>query len=450
MPFGFLCKINQKHSPTARYMRYLPIDNQLFVNNRQRLVSLLKPKSLVVLNANDIMPTNADGSMGFRQNSDLFYLTGVDQEETQLVLFPDHPDPKFRELLFLRETSELIEIWEGHKLTKAEAEQVTGIPQKQIYWNSQFEQIFAQVVFEAEHVYLNTNEHTRAGIEVQTRDARYINEFRQKYPLHQLERLAPLMHYLRAIKQPQEIPLIQTAIDITDKMFRRLLGFIKPGVWEYEIEAEMMHEYLKNRSRGAAYSPIIASGANACVLHYVDNSQQCQDGDVILLDIGAEYANYNADMTRSLPVNGRFTERQRAVYDAVLRVMKEATQMLRPGNLWDDYHREVGKVMESELIGLGLLDKAEVEKQDPDTPLYKKYFMHGTSHFLGLDVHDVGNKYRKMEPGMVFTVEPGIYIREEKLGIRLENNVLITESGNVDLMANIPLEAAEIEELMNK
>ena len=430
-------------------MRYLPIDTQLFITNRQRLTQLLKPKSLVVLNANDIMPTNADGTMTFRQNNDLFYLSGVDQEETRLVLFPEHPDPKFRELLFLRETSELIEIWEGHKLTKAEAEQVTGIPQKQIYWMNQFETIFIQLVYEADFVYLNTNEHTRAGVAVQTQDARYVDEFRQKYPLHQLERLAPLMHQLRAIKQPQELPLIQTAIDTTETMFRRLLTFIKPGVWEYEIEAEMMHEFLRNRSRGAAYSPIIASGANACVLHYIDNSAQCQDGDVILLDIGAEYANYNADMTRSVPVNGRFSPRQRAVYDAVLRVMNEATQMLRPGNLWDEYHREVGRVMESELIGLGLLDKAEVARQDPDAPLYKKYFMHGTSHFLGLDVHDVGNKYRKMEPGMVFTVEPGIYIREEKLGIRLENNVLLTESGNIDLMATIPVEADEIESIMN-
>ncbi|WP_018620939.1 aminopeptidase P family protein [Spirosoma luteum] len=431
-------------------MRYLPIDNQLLITNRQRLTQLLKPKSLVVLNANDIMPTNADGTMTFRQNNDLFYLSGVDQEETRLVLFPEHPDPKFRELLFLRETSELIEIWEGHKLTKAEAEQVTGIPQKQIFWMNQFETIFIQLVYEADFVYLNTNEHTRAGVAVQTQDARYVDEFRQKYPLHQLERLAPLMHQLRAIKQPQELPLIQKAIDTTETMFRRLLTFIKPGVWEYEIEAEMMHEFLKNRSRGAAYSPIIASGANACVLHYIDNSAQCNDGDVILLDIGAEYANYNADMTRSVPVNGRFSPRQRAVYDAVLRVMNEATQMLRPGNLWDEYHREVGRVMESELIGLGLLDKAEVAKQDPDAPLYKKYFMHGTSHFLGLDVHDVGNKYRKMEPGMVFTVEPGIYIREEKLGIRLENNVLLTESGNIDLMKNIPVEADEIESIMNR
>ncbi|CCH55175.1 peptidase M24 [Fibrisoma limi BUZ 3] len=431
-------------------MRYEPIDAQLFVQNRQRLNALLKPKSLVVLNANDIMPTNADGTMSFRQNNDLFYLTGVDQEETRLVLFPDHPDEKFRAALFLRETSELIEIWEGHKLTKEEASQVSGLPEKQIYWIQEFDFVFQQMIFEAEQVYLNTNEHTRAGVQVQTRDARFIEEFKQQYPLHRLERLAPLMHYLRATKLPQEVQLIQTAINITERMFRRLLTFIKPGVWEYEIEAEVYHEFLRNRSRGPAYSSIIASGPSACVLHYIDNNKQCKDGDVILLDIGAEYANYNADMTRSVPVNGRFTARQRAVYDAVLRVMKEAKQMLRPGNLWDDYHREVGKVMESELIGLGLLDQDAVQQQNPDAPLYKKYFMHGTSHFLGLDVHDVGNKYRRFEPGMVFTVEPGIYIREEGLGIRLENNVLITEDGNIDLMANIPLEADEIEDLMNR
>ncbi|QJD80236.1 aminopeptidase P N-terminal domain-containing protein [Spirosoma rhododendri] len=431
-------------------MRYLPINNQLFVRNRERLASLLKPKSLVIVNANDILPTNADGTMAFRQNNDLFYLTGVDQEETRFLLFPEHPDPKFRAVLFLRETSELIEIWEGHKLTKAEAAQTTGLPESQIYWTHQFETIFAQLVFEAEHVYLNANEHTRADVQVQTQDARFIEQFRNRYPLHRLERLAPLMHNLRAIKQPEELPLLQTAIDTTDAMFRRLLGFVKPGVWEYEIEAEMMHEFLRRRSRGAAYNPIIASGANACVLHYIDNSAQCKDGDVILLDLGAEYANYNADMTRSIPVNGRFTPRQRAVYDAVLRVLRESSAMLKPGNLWDEYHREVGKVMESELIGLGLLDRDAVAAQDPDAPLYKKYFMHGTSHFLGLDVHDVGNKYRRMEPGMVFTVEPGIYIREEGLGIRLENNVVITETGNTDLMANIPIEADEIEELMNR
>lgn len=430
-------------------MRYEPINSELFVRNRERLAALMKPNSMAIFNANDIMPTNADGTMGFRQNNDLFYLTGVDQEETVLLLFPDHPDEKFREVLFLRETSELIAIWEGHKLTKEEAVQTTGMSVKSIYWTSEFDKVFNQMVFESERVYLNTNEHTRAEVMVQTRDARFIDWFKAHFPLHALERVAPLMHQLRAIKLPQEVELINRAIDITDKMFRRLLKFIKPGVWEYEIEAEMMHEFLRHRSRGPAYTPIIASGANACVLHYIDNSQQCQDGDVILLDLGAEYANYNADMTRSIPVNGRFTDRQKEVYSAVLRVMNEAKQLLKPGNLWDDYHREVGGIIESELIGLKLLDRDEVAKQDPDAPLYKKYFMHGTSHFLGLDVHDVGNKYRRFEPGMVFTVEPGIYIPAEKLGIRLENNVLITGEGNLDLMRQIPLEMEEIEELMN-
>jgi Xaa-Pro aminopeptidase len=431
-------------------MRYTAIDSQLFVQNRQRLARLLPPKAMVVLNANDVMPTNADGTMAFRQNNDLFYLSGVDQEESRLVLFPDHPDPRYREVLFLRETSELIEIWEGHKLTKAEAEATSGIPEKQVYWNTQFEQIFQQMVFEVEVVYLNTNEHTRNGNEVESRDDRYIATFKRHYPLHRLARLAPLMHQLRAIKLPQEVELIGRACAITEQMFRRLLRFVTPGVWEYEIEAEMMHEFLRNRSRGAAYTPIIASGKNACVLHYIDNSAQCQAGDMLLLDLGAEYANYNADMTRTIPVGGRFMPRQRAVYEAVLRVMKAATAMLVTGNLWDDYHREVGQIMEAELISLGLLDRHEVARQHPDAPLYKKYFMHGTSHFLGLDVHDVGNKYRRFEPGMVFTCEPGIYIREEGLGIRLENNILITETGNLDLMATIPLETDEIETLMNE
>ena len=430
-------------------MRYLPIDNALFCENRQRLALLLPPKAMAILNANDIMPTNADGTLPFRQNNDLFYLSGVDQEESRLVLSPEHPDPKFREVLFLRETSELISIWEGHKLTKAEAETVSGVPQKQVYWMSQFDSIFAQLIFEADLVFLNTNEHTRNGNLVESQDERYVAGFKRTYPLHRLGRLAPLMHQLRAIKHPLEVALLQRACDITDGMFRRLLNVVKPGVWEYEIEAEMMHEFLRHRSRGAAYTPIIASGKNACVLHYIDNSAQCQAGDVILLDLGAEYANYNADMTRSIPVSGRFTPRQRAVYEAVLRVMKAATAMLVTGNVWDEYHREVGKIMESELIGLGLIDRHDVAKQDPDAPVYKKYFMHGTSHFLGLDVHDVGNKYRRFEPGMVFTCEPGIYIREEGLGIRLENNILITEAGNHDLMAGIPVEADEIETLMN-
>jgi Xaa-Pro aminopeptidase len=420
-------------------MRYDPIDPQLFVSNRQRLYTLLKPKSMVVLNANDVLPTNADGSMVFKQNTDLFHLTGVDQEETILVLFPDHPDEKFREVLFLRETSDLIAVWEGEKLTKIQAQTRTGI--ERVYWLGQFETIFRQMVFEAEHIYLNQNEHTRNDSQTQTREARFVNHFKEKYPLHRLERLAPLMHQVRALKQ--------RAVDITKDGFVRVLKMVKPGVAEYEIEAEFIHEFLRQRSKGFAYTPIIASGKNACVLHYIENNKICQDGDVLLLDVAAEYANYNADLTRSIPVNGRFTTRQRAVYDAVLRVMKAATAMLVVGNVWDEYHKEVGKIMESELLGLGLISTQDITNQDPDWPAYKKYFMHGTSHFLGLDVHDVGNKYRRFEAGMVFTCEPGIYIREEGLGIRLEGDILITESGNVNLMAHIPVEAEEIEDIMN-
>ncbi|TDE16669.1 aminopeptidase P family protein [Dyadobacter psychrotolerans] len=428
-------------------MRYQPVDKSLFIQNRLRLAELLKPQSLVILNANDFMPTNADGTMGFRQNSDLFYLTGIDQEETILLISPNHPDEKFREVLFLRETNELIAVWEGEKLTKEQAREATGI--KTVYWTHQFERVFRDIVFVAETVYLNTNEHTRNDSPVQTREVRFVSDFKEKYPLHNLARLAPLMHQLRAIKQPAEIEQLQKACDITKIGFERVLKFVKPGVEEFEIEAELLHEFVRNRSRGFAYQPIIASGANACVLHYIQNNKPCKDGDVILLDVAAEYANYGADLSRSIPANGRFTNRQRKVYDAVLRVFKAAKSMLITGNIWDEYHTEVGKIMESELIGLGLLDKHAIDKQDPEWPAYKKYFPHGTSHFLGLDVHDVGNKYRRFEPGMIFTCEPGIYIREEGLGIRLENNILITENGNMDLMGHIPIEADEIEELMN-
>lgn len=429
-------------------MRYEPIDSSLFIHNRQRLYPLLKPKSMVVLNANDLMPTNADGTMGFKQNSDLFYLSGIDQEETILVLFPDHPDPKFREVLFVRETNETIAVWEGDKLTKIQATERSGI--SRVHWTNQFETVFSQMVFEADYVYLNTNEHPRSDVQVQSRDARYIRDFKERYPLHRLERLAPLTYHLRTTKQPQEVKLLKKAIDITHDGFLRVLKFTKPNVWEYEIEAEFAHEFLRQRSKGFAYTPIIAAGKNSCVLHYIENNQPCKEGDILLLDVAAEYANYNADLTRSIPVNGRFTPRQREVYDAVLRVMKAARDMLVTGNVLDEYQIEVAKVMESELLGLGLLTRQDIEKQDPDWPAYKKYFMHGTSHLLGLDVHDVGSRYRKFAPGMVFTCEPGIYIRKEELGIRLENNILITETGNIDLMAHIPIEAEEIEELMNQ
>jgi Xaa-Pro aminopeptidase len=428
-------------------MTYRPASHpDLYIHNRKNLVNRLQAKALAVLNANDIMPTNADGTMPFRQNNDLLYLSGIHQEETILLLFPDTQDERHREVLFIRETNEQIAVWEGHKLTKEKAAEISGIPT--VYWTHQFDRIFDVLMTECECVYLNTNEHTRATVEVETRDSRFIKRCRERFPLHTYQRLAPLMHELRAIKHPLEIALMQHAISITEKGFRRILPFVKPGVKEYEIEAEFAHEFIRHLAE-FAYTPIIASGSGSCVLHYTDNSKICQTGDILLLDVGASFAGYASDMTRTIPVNGKFSPRQRQVYEAVLRVMKAATQMLVPGNIWDEYHKEVGKIMESELIGLGLLQRHEVEKQDSKKPLYKKYFMHGTSHFLGLDVHDVGSKYRRFEPGMVFTCEPGIYIPEESIGIRLENDILITEKGNLDLMSNIPLEAEEIEALMN-
>jgi len=430
-------------------MRYKTIPTSLFVNNRKRLLKELKPGSVAVFNANDIMPTNADGTMRFRQNNDLFYLSGVDQEETILVLCPDYPDKKFREVLFLRETSEQIATWEGHKLTKEEARKLTGI--ETVLWTSDFHRIFntMMVMGGAEHVYLNTNQHYRAEITVETRDARFIKWCQEKYPLHEYERVAPIMAKLRAIKSKEEIDVMQTACNITESAFRRVLKFVKPGVLEYEIEAEFIHEFIRSGSRGFAYEPIIASGANACVLHYIENSKACKEGDALLLDVGAEYANYNADMTRTIPVNGRFSKRQKDVYNAVLRVKRAAMKLLKPGAKYFEYHKEVQKLMESELIKLKLIDKTDVKNQHPDRPLFMKYFMHGTGHHLGLDVHDTGNMFDTMKPGMVWTVEPGIYIKEEGLGIRLENNVVITKTGLIDLMKNIPIEAEEIEELMN-
>ncbi len=428
--------------------KYLPIDATLFIENRKKFHKELHSNAIAVFNSNDIMPTNADGTMPFRQNNDLFYLCGIDQEETILLIFPDAKEKENREVLFLKETSEEIAIWEGHKYTKAQATQASGI--KTVYWLTDFQRVFNMLMADAENVYLGTNEHLRATIDVETREARFLKFCKEKYPLHTYKRLAPIMTYLRAIKSDLEVEQIQTACNITEKGFRRLLGFVKPDVWEYEIEAELSHEFLRNRSRGFAYTPIIASGANACVLHYIANNQQCKKGEVILLDVAAEYANYASDLTRCLPVSGKFTKRQKDVYNAVLRVMKGATALLKVGNIIVDYHKEVGEMMTKELIDLKLLKLFEVENEDKKMPAYKKYFMHGTSHHLGLDVHDVGDRNRKFEAGMVFTCEPGIYIREEKLGIRLENDILITKKGNKDLMKHIPLEAEEIEDLMNK
>ncbi len=428
-------------------MIYTPLPKSLYQRNRAKLSAKLKKKSVAILNSNDIMPTNADGTMRFRQNNDLFYLTGIDQEETILLLAPDCPNPAFREVLFLRETNEHIAIWEGHKYTKEEAKEASGIAK--IEWVANFDQIFNTVMALSEHVYLNTNEHLRAGVVVETRDARFLKFCKEKFPLHSYCRLAPLMHELRGVKEDEEISQLQIACDITEKGFRRVLSFVEPGVTEYEIEAEYLHEFIRNRSKGFAYEPIIASGASACVLHYIENSKACLNGELLLMDVGASYGNYNADMTRTIPVNGRFTKRQRAVYDAVLKVQREAIKILTPGTTIQEYHREVGLIMQSELIGLGLLDQNDIKNQSEESPAYKKYFMHGTSHHLGLDVHDVGTMYESVTPGMVFTVEPGIYIQDEGIGIRLENNIVIQESGYFDLMANIPIEAEEIEELMN-
>lgn len=429
-------------------MKYQAIDNNLFIENRNKFKNHLKPNSLAVFISNDILPTNADGSMGFRQNSDLFYLSGIDQEDTILVIFPDVRDGKHKEILFVKETSELIAIWEGAKLNKAQATAASGV--EHVYWFHEFEKIMKAFFFQAETIYLNSNEHTRRYIDTETAQDRLNKKIQAQYPLHKFERSAPIMHKIRAIKSTQEIDLIQQACDITEKGFRRLLGFVKPGVWEYEIEAELIHEFIRNRSQGFAYGPIIASGKNACVLHYVENNQQCKDGDVILLDVAAEYANYASDLTRCLPVNGKYSKRQKEVYNAVLRVHKAAAKLLIPGQTFEKYNKAVGDLMTEELLQLGLLKSADVKNQNPNWPAYKKYFMHGTSHFLGLDVHDVGFFTEPIQAGMVFTVEPGIYIPEEGLGIRIENNFLITTTGQLDLMKNIPIEADEIEELMSK
>jgi Xaa-Pro aminopeptidase len=428
-------------------MIYRPPAKELYTQNRIKFNSLLKPGSIAIFNSNDQMPTNADGTMPFRQNNDLLYLTGIDQEETTLLLFPDHRDESKRTILFIKETSELIAIWEGKKLTKEQATQLSGIDQ--IFWASEFEEVFKSLVLAAEHIYLNANEHARAAAVVETRDDRFRKWCHEQFPDHTYERSAPLLHTLRAVKSQAEIDMIQMACDITEKGFRRVLASTKPGIMEYEIQAEYIHEFLVNKSRGFAYEPIIASGLNACVLHYIENDNHCKDGEVILMDVGAEYGNYNADMTRCIPANGRFTNRQKDVYQAVLRIKEEAQKLLFPGNLIPEYHKEVGKLMEQELLNLGLLDKTDIKNQKPNQPAYKKYFMHGTSHHLGLDVHDVGDVNRKIEPGMVFTVEPGIYIPKEKLGIRLEDNIVVQEHGFDNLMRNIPIEVDEIEDLMN-
>ncbi|MEQ8359089.1 MAG: aminopeptidase P family protein [Cytophagales bacterium] len=429
-------------------MKYKDIDPKLFIKNRERFRKEIKKDSVAVFHSNDIMPTNADGTLPFKQNNDTFWMSGIDQEESILLVAPDAPYSYFKEALFIRETNEEIAIWEGHKLTKEEAKKISGI--ENVFWISEFDTIFKDVVTNSENIYLNTNEHLRAKVLVETRERRFIDKCQKDYPLHKYERLAPIMHKLRSVKDPIEIEIMREACSITEKAFRRILKYVKPGVNEFEVEAEIFHEFLRNGSRGPAYSSIIAGGFSSCVLHYVENDKALKDGDILLMDFGAEYANYASDMTRCIPVNGRFTERQKQIYNSVLKVMKEAKELLVPGNNWIDYHKEVGKIMEAELISLGLLDANAVKNQDPENPLYKKYFMHGTSHFIGLDVHDVGNKYHPFKEGMAFTCEPGIYLREESLGIRIENDIIVSKDGPIDLMASIPIEVEEIEDLMNE
>lgn len=429
-------------------MRYTPIDSKLFIENRKYFMEKMKSNSLAVFNSNDIYPIGADSTLPFEQDRNMYYLSGVDQEESILVLFPDAADKKHREILFLTETNEHIAVWEGEKLDKKKALETTGV--ETVFWLKKFQKVLDELMAQAETVYINTNEHYRANVETETREMRFNKWFKETYPAHSVAKSNPILQRLRSVKSQLELDTMQTACDITEKGLRRILDFVKPGVMEYEIEAEFMHEFLRNRSKGFAYTPIIASGQNANVLHYTENKMECKEGELILLDVGSEYANYASDMSRTIPVSGKFTKRQKEVYNKINHIKKEATKMLVPGTIWKDYHKEVGKLATSAFLDLGLLDKAEVKNEDPEWPAYKKYFMHGTSHNIGLDTHDYGLLYEPMKANQVFTVEPGVYLPEEGFGIRLEDDVVIQEKGEpFNLMRNIPIEADEIEELMN-
>ena len=430
-------------------MRYRPLSCHLYSKNRDRFVQAMKPGGLAVFNSNDIYPISADSTLPFAQHRDIFYLSGINQEESILLLFPNAPKPEHREILFIKKTNELIAVWEGQKLTQKQATGLSGI--QTVCWLDDFEAMFETLAHEAKVFYFNTNEHYRAKVETQTREDRFIKWAKAKFPSHPNEKSNFILQKLRSVKDAEEIDQIKNAIDITEKGFRRVLPFIKPGVWEFEIEAEYAHEFLKNRSDGFAYTPIIASGKNCNVLHYIDNNKQCQSGDLILMDVGATYGNYASDMTRTVPISGKFTTRQRAVYDAVLRVEKAAMELLVPGILIKEYHQEIGQIMTDELIGLGLLNQVTVKNQDPEKPAYKKFFMHGTSHHLGLDTHDYGLVDQPLHANMVLTVEPGIYIPEEGFGIRIEDDVVTQEKGPpINLMKNIPKTADEIEHLMQQ
>lgn len=429
-------------------MKYHPINPNLFIKNRKKFSDLLLNDAVAVFNSNDIYPVSADSTFPFKQHSDIFYLSGIDQEESVLLIHKDAQD-KVSEVLFVKETNEHIAVWEGHKLTQDEAQKTSGI--QQVFWLSEFENQLKKYISESKNIYINTNEHARNSALTETREDRFIKKIQSEYPNHIYQKSNPLLHQIRAVKEPEEIELIQHACNITENGFRRILPFVKPNVWEYEIEAEFIHEFIKNRSKGFAYTPIIASGNNANILHYIENNQQCNAGDLILLDVAAEYANYSSDMTRTIPVSGRFNLRQKQIYQAVLRVKNEATQMLKPGLLFKDYNANIGALMTEELLNLGLLDKHDIQNQKPEKLAYKKYYMHSTSHFLGLDTHDYGDNTKPMQAGMVLTVEPGIYIPEEGIGIRLEDNVVIQEDSlPINLMKNIPIEIEEIEDLMNR
>ena len=408
----------------------------------------MKSKSLAVFNSNDIYPISADSTIPFEQHRDIFYLSGIDQEQTILLLFPDSLNPKYREILFVRKTNSKIIIWEGAKLNKEQARELSGI--ETILWLDDFKSIFQQLSTQCETFYFNTNEHYRQNVETETREDRFIKWCKDNYLAHKTAKSNPILQELRAVKTQKEIQQIQIACDITEKGIRRILSFVKPGVWEYEIEAELIHEFTKNQSKGFAYSPIIASGKNTNILHYELNNQKCYSGDLILLDVAAEYGNYSSDLTRTLPISGKYSDRQKKVYNSVLNVKNLATKLLTPGILIADYHKEVGEIMTSELLKLGLLKKVDIQNQSAKNPAYKKYFMHGTSHHMGLDTHDYGLLSEPLKPNMVLTVEPGIYIPEEGFGIRLEDDIVIKENGEpVNLMRDIPIEAEEIETLMN-
>jgi len=430
-------------------MKYLPLDPQLFTKNRQRFMAKMQPQSIAIFNSNDELPSNGDALYTFKQNSDLYWLTGIEQEDTMVILYPNNPDPKYREVLVLVRPNELKEKWDGHRLRKNEATAISGI--STIVWLDTLDALLQQWIHEADNIYLNSNENNRKASLVPVRDYRYAAELRSRYPLHNYLRAAKLIKELRASKTPEEIKVMQQAMDITEKTFRRLLQFIQPGVWEHEIHAEILHEFLRNRATGEAYSSIIASGDRARTLHYIANNQECKEGELILMDFGAAYGGYNADLTRTVPVSGKFTPRQRQVYDACLHLHNYAKSILKPGITIAKYHEMVGGEAGKQFVQLGLLTENDIKNQDPESPAYRKYLYHGISHHLGVDVHDLAPSFLQPVPeGAVLTVEPGIYIEEEQLGIRIENNIWLTASGNVDLMKNIPITADEIEALMKR